>query len=651
MSHKRPPAVVCPAAVVTTVCSTLLLLSTCSQQCEGFAPPLKNCNSNSNNRQLLSASASRTALAGGNIACNSPRLLSRGQRQQQQEQQQQGALFPRLSAAAGDGDAATTAPTAPADFQDPLLGAPDDVAAEGSKAAVPKKRKAAPRKKMTPEEAAAKRKAAALKRKQIRDNMTPEEKAAQKEAAALKRKEKLANMTPEEKAAKKAAAELRRAMKPKPTPEEAAAKKEAMALRRTEKKEREQREWEEQEAKKRFERLAGASLTIEDLEAGGGAAGGGAGSVKISDSAPSGKRMSVGDSDEEEFEGWEFVEEGEEDDETEEVPYWEGEAPTYDEDGSIQGLEKGGLRVANAALTTKDDTIGVKVQTDEEFHWYLLRCFATYEVRCRNSVETYLEGAGLGDRVEEIWVPCRQVPKQVGKKVTFKEEPIYQGYIYCKVKMSLEVRDIVNDMDRIVGFVGEARDEDKKLIPERMDPEDIEGIKASEKALGANKIPQLLGVGDLVEISEGPFSLKKGEVSKIKDGEYVVKVNTFGRNSDVRLDWDGVRKLTELEVETWFEETRRAMDATYMERESGRGGRGRRRRGGGGFVYDSDNGYEPGRGRGRGRGGRGREEMAAAEGRGLRGFDEDDEQAADRRRFMEKDLAMWEAEVAKPETR
>lgn len=31
--------------------------------------------------------------------------------------------------------------------------------------------------------------------------------------------------------------------------------------------------------------------------------------------------------------------------------------------------------------------------------------------------------------------------------------------------------------------------------------------------------PQLLGVGDLVEISEGPFALKKGEVSKIKDGE------------------------------------------------------------------------------------------------------------------------------------
>ena len=33
-------------------------------------------------------------------------------------------------------------------------------------------------------------------------------------------------------------------------------------------------------------------------------------------------------------------------------------------------------------------------------------------------------------------------------------------------------------------------------------------------------------------------------------GEYVVKVNTFGRNSDVRLSWEGVRRLTELEVES-----------------------------------------------------------------------------------------------------
>ena len=47
---------------------------------------------------------------------------------------------------------------------------------------------------------------------------------------------------------------------------------------------------------------------------------------------------------------------------------------------------------------------------------------------------------------------------------------------------------MINDMERIVGFVGETRDEEKKLIPEKMDLKDIEGIKESERALGANKI-------------------------------------------------------------------------------------------------------------------------------------------------------------------
>lgn len=47
---------------------------------------------------------------------------------------------------------------------------------------------------------------------------------------------------------------------------------------------------------------------------------------------------------------------------------------------------------------------------------------------------------------------------------------------------------MINDMERIVGFVGEERDEEKKLIPEQMDPKDIEGIKESERVLGANKI-------------------------------------------------------------------------------------------------------------------------------------------------------------------
>ncbi|CAN0427300.1 unnamed protein product, partial [Laminaria digitata] len=123
-------------------------------------------------------------------------------------------------------------------------------------------------------------------------------------------------------------------------------------------------------------------------------------------------------------------------------------------------------------------------------------------------------------------------------------------------------------------------------------------------------------------------------------GEYVVKVNTFGRNSDVRLSWEGVRRLTELEVESWFEDTRRALDATYKQRESrGGGGRGSGR---GIDVNDPD---------GEGRAGGGSEGLRGFSGAGVgeRGGREGGDHApAARRRFMEKDLELWESDSRRP---
>lgn len=50
-----------------------------------------------------------------------------------------------------------------------------------------------------------------------------------------------------------------------------------------------------------------------------------------------------------------------------------------------------------------------------------------------------------------------------------------------------QLRDLVNDMERIVGFVGAERDEDKKLIPNHLEENDIEEIKGSERALGGDQ--------------------------------------------------------------------------------------------------------------------------------------------------------------------
>ena len=64
---------------------------------------------------------------------------------------------------------------------------------------------------------------------------------------------------------------------------------------------------------------------------------------------------------------------------------------------------------------------------------------------------------------------------------------IFLFSLFFQSFLAEQLRDLVNDMERIVGFVGDRRDEDKKLIPNRVEEKDIEGVKRSESALGGNQ--------------------------------------------------------------------------------------------------------------------------------------------------------------------
>lgn len=51
----------------------------------------------------------------------------------------------------------------------------------------------------------------------------------------------------------------------------------------------------------------------------------------------------------------------------------------------------------------------MQMQPDSEFHWYLLRTFATYELRCLRAIDGMLPIWGFEDRVKELYVPLREV--------------------------------------------------------------------------------------------------------------------------------------------------------------------------------------------------------------------------------------------------
>ncbi len=131
---------------------------------------------------------------------------------------------------------------------------------------------------------------------------------------------------------------------------------------------------------------------------------------------------------------------------------------------------------------------------------------------------------------------------------------LFPGYVFCR--LGLEDEQMMELIDGIKGAV--------RYVGSRFKPEPIEGpemklirrkagllavptaaVPTTAAAAGEPRVEVDFTVGEVVEIIEGPFADFTGEVKEIdKDAEEVtVMVKIFGRETPVRLGFEGIVKL------------------------------------------------------------------------------------------------------------
>lgn len=123
---------------------------------------------------------------------------------------------------------------------------------------------------------------------------------------------------------------------------------------------------------------------------------------------------------------------------------------------------------------------------------------------------------------------------------------LFPGYVFGKMRLDLDTM-----MELISGVRGAIR-----YVGARFTPVPIAGpeMKVIKRKAGLLEIPVATGepkieidfdVGEMVEIVEGPFADFTGEIKEIdKEAEEVaVMVKIFGRETPVRLGFDGIEKL------------------------------------------------------------------------------------------------------------
>jgi len=173
-----------------------------------------------------------------------------------------------------------------------------------------------------------------------------------------------------------------------------------------------------------------------------------------------------------------------------------------------------------------------------DYRWYAIQTTAGHENKVRGLLQKRIEDdpRPADERlVRQALVPIQEaVEIKNGKKVTV-ERKLYPGYVLVEMGLSQEALHLVNSIQGVIKFVGTGK------LPQALRQDEVNRLLGvAEQAADTEpkeEIPFL--PGQVVEITEGPFSDFSGTVEEVlaDKGKVKVSVSLFGRPTTVELDY------------------------------------------------------------------------------------------------------------------
>lgn len=178
-----------------------------------------------------------------------------------------------------------------------------------------------------------------------------------------------------------------------------------------------------------------------------------------------------------------------------------------------------------------------KQQITGERNWYVLHTYSGYEDSVALNLKQRIENLGMQEKIFDAIVPKeKKIKIRDGKRTTF-EEKIFPGYVLVNMIVTDDSWYVVRNTPNVTGFVGSG------TIPTPVSQEEWDYLN---KRMGTEepKFKVDFEVGELVQITDGPFKDYQGKISDIDQakGKVKVMVTIFGRETPVELDFLQVKK-------------------------------------------------------------------------------------------------------------
>lgn len=173
-----------------------------------------------------------------------------------------------------------------------------------------------------------------------------------------------------------------------------------------------------------------------------------------------------------------------------------------------------------------------------EKRWYAIQTYSGHENKVQKLIQRKIDDEA-GETPEEKEVSEALVPTQEvmeirnGKRVEVTRR-MYPGYVLVHMVLNERTMHLINNIQGVIKFVGTGK-APQPLREEEMNK--ILGVEVEEEETTKEEIP--FHAGQVVEVTQGPFSDFSGTVQEVypDKGKVKVEVSLFGRPTSVELDY------------------------------------------------------------------------------------------------------------------
>jgi transcriptional antiterminator NusG len=199
-------------------------------------------------------------------------------------------------------------------------------------------------------------------------------------------------------------------------------------------------------------------------------------------------------------------------------------------------------------ISSSSETVGAGMnesKENSEYKWYAIQTYSGHELKVRERLQRVIEQEsgefGEKGQVRQVLIPTEDIyALKKGKKVKTTKR-LYPGYIFVEMISDEQTLHIINGIQGVIKFLGTDR------APQSISKSEINKIlgkmEEAKEAPPPDEIP--FRRGDLVEVTDGPFTGFNGTVEDLypDKGKVKVTVSLFGRPTPIVLDYVQLKAL------------------------------------------------------------------------------------------------------------